>query len=174
MKVNRKVNFQLVPVFGLNYRNEIGQERWGKLSKKIRSEANYVCSYCGEQHPEPHGTAAHEEWEYDDKNHLYYLHDIKCVCTECHHMVHIGFTEKVLGKDAFADAMIRYININYTKSDHKKVFEAGMKAAFEDFNYAKKEWIERSKYKWQLAPQVENFVKEKYGIEFTNLDMIEF
>lgn len=89
-------------------------------------------------------------------------------------MVHIGLTEKKLGEDAFIDAMIRYIQINYTRSNHEKVFEAAMKAAFEDLNYAKKKWMERSKHKWQLAPQVEIFVKEKYGIEFTNLDIIRF
>lgn len=89
-----KMPIQAIPFEKRNLRLEMGDSAWSELSKKIRKEADYVCAYCGERHPEKYGTNAHEEWQYiilpENKNIEVYLRDIKCVCRECHDIVHPG------------------------------------------------------------------------------------
>lgn len=89
-----KMPIQAIPFERRNLRLEMGESAWNELSKKVRKEADYVCAYCGERHPEKYGTNAHEEWQYvispPKKEIEVYLRDIKCVCRECHDIVHPG------------------------------------------------------------------------------------
>ena len=89
-----KMPIQAIPFERRNLRLEMGDLAWNELSKRVRKEADYVCEYCGERHPEKYGTNAHEEWQYivlkPEKKIEVYLRDIKCVCRECHDIVHPG------------------------------------------------------------------------------------
>lgn len=141
-----KMPIQAIPFERRNLRLEMGDSAWSELSKKIRKEADYVCAYCGERHPEKWGTNAHEEWQYivleSTKEICVYLRDIKCVCRECHDIVHPGVasmfreinTKKFMEVNStdipfriadFADYKLKYMLPELEKEGYKVVFNYG-------------------------------------------------
>lgn len=113
-----KMPVQSIPFERRNLRLEMGDSAWNALSKKVRSEADYVCAYCGERHPEKYGTNAHEEWQYiilkQAKEIHVWLRDIKCVCRECHDIVHPGVSSLYRTINTR-----KFMEVNSTDMSHK-------------------------------------------------------
>lgn len=141
-----KMPIQAIPFERKNLRLEMGDFAWNELSKKIRKDADYVCAYCGERHPEKYGTNAHEEWQYivleSTKEICVCLKDIKCVCRECHDIVHPGVssmfrkinTEKFMRVNnsdvpfriaSIADYKLKKMLPELEKEGYKVVFDYG-------------------------------------------------
>lgn len=157
----RKLPFQWIPHFGLAARTEMVKSDWDKLSKKVRQDANYVCEYCGEQHPEPWGTACHEEWEYsiekvnDEWVGTYHLKALKCVCSKCHDVCHPGST-------AFRGG-----NIEEVFERYKRINEVDEKTLQYDFTATKLRRDALSRYvnRWELEDNILEKIKEQYGVD---------
>lgn len=105
----KKINFSLIPraAYGQKLKSVTGEREWLSISTKIREKADYVCSCCGERHPEPYGTHAHEIWEFNQRTKTQKLKDIVCVCANCHEVIH--FLNSKLPQATLVD---RYITIN--------------------------------------------------------------
>lgn len=116
---SRPLPFQWIPKFHLAARNAMSDYYWRRLSKTLRERADYVCAYCGERHPEPYGTALHEEWNYlidEDHNGTFELKSLKCVCKKCHNVCHPG-ASAFFGELDINEIIERYCKINNVDED---------------------------------------------------------
>lgn len=162
----RKLPFQWIPKFHLNARKAMGDYDWTKLSKEIRQKANYTCEYCGEYHPESHGTECHEEWDYllKEGKGIYVLRNLKCVCKKCHSVCHPGATQ-FFGRDV-EEALNRYCAIN--KVDKKTM----IKELYE--SKAIRDYLASSVQEWELEENIFDKIEVKYGIKCRPKNIIEF
>lgn len=155
----RKLPFQWIPCFGLAARTAMVKSDWDKLSKKIRQDANYVCEYCGEQHPEPWGTECHEEWEYsiekidDEWKGTYHLRALKCVCKKCHEVCHPGST--VLNGGDIEEVFERYKRINDVDDDTLNLDYTATKYRRDKLSMIKD---------WQLEDSLLKKIEKQYGV----------
>lgn len=158
---SRPLPFQWIPKFNLCARTAMTDWYWKKLSKTLREKANYTCAYCGEQHPEPWGTALHEEWEYEFEKidgkwkGIFKLKDLKCVCKKCHNVCHPGAAAHFENKE-IEDIIKRYCEINNVNEDE----------AYEEFimTKARRDVLAKNISEWKLEDDILNKIKDKYGI----------
>lgn len=87
-----KLNFELVPdgCWYSNLRSILPKNVWMAISKDVREQAGNKCSICGN---DSRRLDAHERWSYDEKNCIQKLEDVICVCSRCHSVIHIGYTQ---------------------------------------------------------------------------------
>lgn len=166
----RHLPFQWIPKFNLAARTEMNSYYWNKLSKTLREKADYICAYCGERHPEPWGTALHEEWKYtvekvDDKLiGTYHLKALKCVCKKCHNVCHPGAAGYFDGID-INDIIERYCKINKVNNEQ----------AIEDFQItkARRDCYAINVDDWKLEDGILDKIENKYGIK-CHSDTVQF
>ena len=134
---------------------------WKKLSKTLRERANYTCAYCGEYHPEPYGTALHEEWEYEFEkidgkwNGTFKLKELKCVCKKCHNVCHPGAAAYFENRE-IERIIERYCKINNVSEDD----------AYDEFvmTKARRDMLAKNISEWKLEDDILNKIEDKYGI----------
>lgn len=168
---SRKLPFQWIPKFHCNARLIMESYDWQKLSKKIRQDANFICAYCGESHPEKWGTDCHEEWEYriEKKEKEKYigtisLKSLKCVCKNCHNVCHPGSAAQ-RGEDI--DTILdRYCKIN----------NIDKKIAIQEFLITKKVRDARALHvEWELDKNILAQIESMYGIKCRpKIETVEF
>ena len=168
---SRPLPFQWIPKFNLCARTTMTDWCWKKLSKALREKANYTCAYCGEQHPEPWGTALHEEWSYEfekDNENMYgifKLKELKCVCKKCHNVCHPGAAAYFENRE-IKEIIERYCKINNANEDD----------AYKEFIVTKAARDVAAKYvrEWKLEDDILDKIKDKYGITCCPKNNIQF
>lgn len=133
-----KLELHLIPQtsYYINLRNHLGN-RWGILSKKIRSERNYTCEICGKQ-KEPQKMHLHELWSFDDNLCIQKLIGFECICSICHSIHHWGLSQ-LQGKNMiFLTKYACEIN-GCTEYEWERYIEK-----------ARQEWNRRSEINWQI------------------------
>lgn len=102
-----KLEFELVPdgCWASNLRTLLPREAWDIIRKDAYARAGGKCMICGK----PSKLEAHEQWSYDEKNHVQKLENIIAVCHDCHACIHIGRTQTVGDEDA---AIAHYMKVN--------------------------------------------------------------
>ena len=158
---SRLLPFQWIPKFNLAARTAMSNYYWNRLSKTLRERADYVCAYCGERHPEPYGTALHEEWEYiikkvDDKwIGTFKLKTLKCVCKNCHNVCHPGAAAYFEGK-GIDEVIERYCNVNNVDEDK----------AYEEFLVTKirRDILAKNVSEWKLEDDILDKIENEYGV----------
>lgn len=146
----QKLKIELVPatVWFSNLRSLFTSAQWDFIRKTAYKRANYRCEICsgvGDEHP----VEAHEEWNYDDENHVITLNKVTALCPACHKVKHIGFAQ-ISGN--YESAFHQFKNVNYINDDKaEKLIEKAFKT-----------WEKRSQYHWEI--KIENVRKwiEKY------------
>jgi len=133
---------ELVPAsnWEFNLRSILKQEDWKQISSDVRSHG--ICMNCGGRgsaikKDAGHALEAHEEWSYDDKNHIQTLERIVALCPDCHLVRHIGYASTIGVADAVKIHMMAVRNID--KNEARRIISD----AFAEFD-------ERSKYEWTL------------------------
>ena len=159
---SRPLPFQWIPKFNLAARTAMKNYYWQKLSKTLRERADYVCAYCGERHPEPYGTALHEEWKYtveevgDKLIGTYNLKSLKCVCKKCHNVCHPGAASYF--EDKSVDEVIeRYCKINDVDEDTAKI----------DYMLTKeyRDTLAAQVNEWKLEDGILDKIENEYGVK---------
>lgn len=86
-----KLLVELVPssTWGINLRSEITTTQWDRLRKSVYIRAEYSCEICGGK-GRKHPVECHEQWMYNDKNHVQTLIGVTALCPPCHEVKHIG------------------------------------------------------------------------------------
>ena len=150
-----KVDVDLIPrtAWGQNLRNGkvIRSSEWQQISKKVREDAGYKCAVCGEYHPEPYGTEAHEIWEWDSATGTQKLKDIICICDTCHLMIHPGFCKK------FYPERLREVTYRFMKLNEMTVEEFNQYQTLASLLH-----MVRSKQEWKLEDDLAAKVRKKY------------
>ncbi|MDE7301600.1 MAG: HNH endonuclease [Clostridia bacterium] len=140
-----KLNFELVPdsCWYSNLRSALPKEAWDKIRKKAYARAGGKCMICGAP---TNRLEAHEQWEYDDKNHIQKLKNVVAVCKPCHEVIHIGRTQ-LMGREKEACEHFMAVN-NCTYAEYRK--------ALGEANAAHRE---RSRHEWQVdVSNLKNFI----------------
>lgn len=73
-----------------NLRSALPPKIWDILRKDAYARANGRCMICGAPRKR---LEAHEDWVYDEQNHVQRLNDIVALCHDCHAVIHIGRTQ---------------------------------------------------------------------------------
>ena len=135
------LDINLIPesAYGSNLRKFLKPKEWDIVRKKVYAEAEYLCKICGGQ-GNRHPVEAHEDWEFDDKNHIMTLRKVVALCPSCHRANHLGFTQNVLGDEAF----------QFTLSHISKINGWSMKETEMYVDEVAKKWHERSSHSWEL------------------------
>jgi len=133
------LTIELVPktAWYTNLRSELSKDKWDELRRITYKRANYICEICGgvgDKYP----VECHEEWEYDDVNHIQKLIKLIALCPKCHKVKHIELS-KIRGEyDSCLLHLMRVNNWNLSKAE-------------EYIQESFKIWEERSKHKWVIG-----------------------
>lgn len=133
---------ELIPktCFYSNVRTLLPTKYWNQLRKESYEKANHKCEICGDTGKNQgynHNVECHEIWDYDDITCTQKLTGLISLCPKCHQVKHFGRTSAI-GKQAEAFEHMEKVN----GWDHHQC----VKHLSEIMN----EWMERSKFKWQL------------------------
>lgn len=71
--------------WGDNLAHLLPREIWDRLRKDIYQRADWKCEICGQTFLPLN---CHENWGYDDRNHIQKLLSLQCLCTTCHDAIH--------------------------------------------------------------------------------------
>lgn len=91
---------QIQPVpknnWGDNLAHLLPKPVWDKLRREVYDKADHKCEICGKEDEILH---CHEDWTYDDRNHIQSLRGLLSLCKSCHDCIHWFRTERqVIGK----------------------------------------------------------------------------
>jgi len=87
----------------------LARREWEAIRRDVLDEAGSACVACGEK-PEK-GLTCHEQWRYDDDDHVATLVGFECVCGRCSLAHHIGLASAI-GPEAESGARERLAVIN--------------------------------------------------------------
>lgn len=118
--------------------------RWNKIKEELLKKEGPRCWVCGKEETR---LEAHEDWDYDDENHVQKLVAIHLLCDRCHKIKHIGYwCYMETGRERLEklgltreDLIDHFCEINNCSLEEFKEYE------FE----ALEKWEERSKFKWE-------------------------
>lgn len=136
--MNLKLTIELVPKTSwfTNLRSVLSTEQWDIVRKKTYKNANYKCEICGGK-GNKHPVECHEEWEYDEINHIQKLKNLIALCPKCHQVKHMGF-QLISGN--YDNAFQHFLKINnLNKKEGQKLVDF----AFSEYN-------RKSKMDWTL------------------------
>lgn len=68
---------------------ELPQSLWQRISKAVRDQAGFRCQTCGAANGQPYQLDCHEEWIYDDDEHIQRLVGFTALCKLCHYVRHM-------------------------------------------------------------------------------------
>lgn len=75
------------PLENVNGHDLLKKRDWQMIRSDVLAAANNRCSICSFAGLAPE---AHEQWEYDDNQHIASLTKIIAICQQCHHVIHFG------------------------------------------------------------------------------------
>lgn len=152
IKKDLKLNMEMIPLtsFEVNLRNAVTRKNWETIRSATYTKHNGKCVFCGKLlslHKKDDANKevgqCHEDWEFDDENHIMHLKGCLLVCQMCHNIKHFGRTDTVLIEQGILsedEVMEHFIKVNGCDEvdyyEHKK--------------YAWEKWGERSQYDWEL------------------------
>lgn len=76
--------------WGDNLAHLLPREVWDRLRKDVYQAADWKCEICSQTFLPLN---CHEDWGYDDRNHVQKLLSLQCLCTMCHDAIHWFRTE---------------------------------------------------------------------------------
>jgi Domain of unknown function (DUF5710) len=87
-----------------NIRSCVTPRDWERLHRMIINRADHRCEVCGAvgDREARRWLEAHERWAYNQATRTQVLRRLICLCTDCHHVTHYGYTSQVLGLEAQA------------------------------------------------------------------------
>jgi hypothetical protein len=135
---NRALSVELVPktAWGANLRSVLSEEEWDYVRQSVYKAANYRCQVCG-----GYGTnwpvECHEEWEWDDEDHIQRLVGLVALCPACHRVKHIGLANHY-GK--FEEAVNHLMEVNGWNQEQ----------AIDHIHQAEIDCHRRSAWTWEL------------------------
>lgn len=137
-----KLTIELIPktCFFSNVRTLLPKKYWDILRRASYEKAQYKCEICGESGKDQgyrHDVECHEIWHYDDKLKIQVLTGLISLCPKCHQVKHFGRTSAI-GLQAEAFKRLERVN-NW---NHKQCVT--------HLAETMTEWVERSKYKWNI------------------------
>ena len=120
-----------------NLRKVLSTAEWDRIRKQVYADYNHRCGICKAEGR----LNCHEIWEYDDKKHIQHLRGFIALCDMCHHVKHIGLAGilDTEGRINFEDVIKHFMKVNNCS---RKFFD-------EHHKISKKQWRERSKFKWK-------------------------
>jgi len=91
-----KLTLNLVPqnLWGQNLRSVLSRRDWDLVRKDCYKRAQFRCEICGDV-GKKHPVECHEQWNYDDTNHILTLTGLLALCPSCHQVKHWGRSEGV-------------------------------------------------------------------------------
>lgn len=119
--INKDVKFKLMPspvpdsCWYSNLRAHLPKKIWDKVRFAVYKEANGKCMICGRTVKR---LEAHEDWVYDEKNHVQKLGRMLALCHDCHSVIHIGRTQLVGDEERAMKHFCKVNECNY--SDYRK------------------------------------------------------
>jgi hypothetical protein len=120
-------------MFGINLRSELSREFWNKLRRMSYKNSQYKCSICGKR---PKKLECHEEWKFDDVEHIQELDKLMALCFRCHKAKHIAGCPKKYYEVVYRHMM----KVNGWSAKHlQEYLELNIKL-----------WDLRSNYYWKL------------------------
>lgn len=58
---------------------------------------------------------AHEQWSYDEQNHIQKLENVVAVCKSCHEVIHIGRTQLTGGEERASEHFMKVNGCTYAE-----------------------------------------------------------
>ena len=143
-----KLTIELVPQTSWfkNLRSLLSESEWKQVRTKCYKNANYKCEICGNV-GNKHPVECHEEWEYDDTNHIQTLKRLIVLCPSCHEVKHIGLAKIKGNFDRAIKHLMKINNINYDNA-----LDYVLKVFYTYHN--------RSTHNWELNTDYLNLYKE--------------
>lgn len=120
-----EIKFHMIPDvrFGINARNELGEELWALVRQDYMDASKWKCVYCFSEAEE-----LHEEWRFDieGKKATQVLVRLLPLCEMCHRCVHI-LRSSAVSDEVEYDAVVQhlmYVNKWGTQQAHEKIKDA--------------------------------------------------
>ena len=98
-----------------NLRVHLPTKVWDLIRKDAYAKANGRCMICNRPAKR---LEAHEDWSYDEVNHIQKLERVVAICHSCHSVIHIGRTQ-LLGDEDKAIAHFCKVN-ECSYSDYRR------------------------------------------------------
>ena len=98
-----------------NLRAHLPTKVWDLIRKDAYAKANGRCMICNRPVKR---LEAHEDWSYDEVNHIQKLERVVAICHSCHSVIHIGRTQ-LLGDEDKAIAHFCKVN-ECSYSDYRR------------------------------------------------------
>ena len=131
------LTIDLVPqtVWYKNLRSMLSKEEWDIIRRWAYKKADYKCEICGGK-GDKWPVEAHEVWEYDNRNKIQKLIDVRALCPMCHKVKHIGLAQ-LKGEYDIALQHLAKVN-NWTLDEAQKYIDRQVET-----------WRERNMYEWE-------------------------
>ena len=109
-----KLNFELVPdsCWYSNLRSILSPAQWDIVRREAYSRAGGRCMICGAPAKR---LEAHEQWSYDEENHIQKLENVVAVCKSCHEVIHIGRTQLTGGEERASEHFMKVNGCTYAE-----------------------------------------------------------
>lgn len=109
-----KLNFELVPdsCWYSNLRSILSPAQWDIVRREAYSRAGGRCMICGAPAKR---LEAHEQWSYDEENHIQKLENVVAVCKSCHEVIHIGRTQLTGGEERAVEHFMKVNGCTYAE-----------------------------------------------------------
>jgi hypothetical protein len=139
-KQNLKLTIELVPETSWtnNVRKIVSTKQWDKIRKESYQKYNYKCGICNAEGR----LSCHEIWNYDEETHIQKLMGFIALCTPCHNIKHIGFSQ-ILADEGKLD-------LNKLIEHFCKVNNCNLDTYADHHEMAFSTWRERSKHDWKI------------------------
>lgn len=107
-----KLNFELVPdsCWYSNLRSFLTPQQWDIVRKDAYARAKGKCMICGRPTSR---LEAHEQWAYDEQTVTQILKNVVAVCSNCHHVIHIGRTQLMGGEEKASEWFMQVNGCTY-------------------------------------------------------------
>lgn len=109
-----KLNFELVPdsCWYSNLRSILSPAQWDVVRREAYARAGGRCMICGAPAKR---LEAHEQWSYDEQNHIQKLENVVAVCKSCHEVIHIGRTQLTGGEERASEHFMKVNGCTYAE-----------------------------------------------------------
>jgi hypothetical protein len=135
---NFKLRSDLIPRSSryINLKNLAKPYQWDIIRREAYKNSNHVCGLCGKEGR----LECHEQWEFDDINHIQKLIGTIALCNYCHSIKHLGFMAVNKSNEDIVKITNHFMQINHCS---KKEFDTYV-------SYTFSQWGERSKFQWTI------------------------
>ena len=95
-----------------NLRSILSPAQWDIVRREAYSRAGGRCMICGAPAKR---LEAHEQWSYDEQNHIQKLENVVAVCKSCHEVIHIGRTQLTGGEERASEHFMKVNGCTYAE-----------------------------------------------------------